>query len=265
PPPPSIIIPTTKPAHHHHYQAPPLPPALPTTVINHRPHSPPLPQTTTTTTNHQPILNSSFYFDHMRKQSESKLLGLAIEAVFGSDGGGRIGWGTKIDGGGGGIGLSGRDINSKVTLNERMSNYVFVVYRLAVATVVMALFAIVLDRNTRPKMTKSVFIKLLLLALLEPVIGQIFYFLGMKATTATFSVAMCNVLPAITFVMAFILSKTAPKPLSDASKYTTKSFDPLGNAKIVTIPGPKSSDGNVFLPNMELMIARSQVDLQIYA
>ncbi|PWA83995.1 Drug/metabolite transporter [Artemisia annua] len=32
----------------------------------------------------------------------------------------------------------------------------------------------------RPKMTKSsIFIKLMLLALLEPVIGQIFYFLGM--------------------------------------------------------------------------------------
>nr|GFA15786.1 putative reverse transcriptase domain-containing protein [Tanacetum cinerariifolium] len=35
--------------------------------------------------------------------------------------------------------------------------------------------------------------------------------------------------------------------------------------KLLTISGPKGSDGNVFLPNTELVIARSQVDLRIYA
>ncbi|PWA93998.1 Drug/metabolite transporter [Artemisia annua] len=103
------------------------------------------------------------------------------------------------------FGLAGMDVISKVALNEGMSNYVFVVYRHAVATIVMAPFAIVLDKKIRPKMTKSIFIKLMLLGILEPVIDQNFYFLGMKATTATFAVSMCNVLPAITFVMAFIL------------------------------------------------------------
>ncbi|GJY60128.1 WAT1-related protein, partial [Tanacetum coccineum] len=103
------------------------------------------------------------------------------------------------------FGLAGMDVISKVALNEGMSNYVFVVYRHAVATIVMAPFAIVLDKKIRPKMTKPIFIKLMLLALLEPVIDQNLYFQGMKATTATFAVSMCNVLPAITFVMAFIL------------------------------------------------------------
>jgi drug/metabolite transporter (DMT)-like permease len=37
------------------------------------------------------------------------------------------------------------------------------------------------------------------------VIDQNLYFLGMKYTTATFAVAMFNVLPAITFVVAWIL------------------------------------------------------------
>ncbi|KAD5803164.1 hypothetical protein E3N88_14524 [Mikania micrantha] len=97
------------------------------------------------------------------------------------------------------------DVISKVALNEGMSNYVFVVYRHAVATVTMAPFAMVLDKKVRPKMTKSIFVKLMLLALLEPVIDQNLYFLGMKATTATFAVSMCNVLPAITFIMACIL------------------------------------------------------------
>ncbi|KAI3683759.1 hypothetical protein L1987_84274 [Smallanthus sonchifolius] len=103
------------------------------------------------------------------------------------------------------FGLAGMDVISKVALNEGMSNYVFVVYRHVVATIAMAPFAMVLDKKIRPKMTKSIFVKLMLLALLEPVIDQNLYFLGMKATTATFAVSMCNVLPAITFVMAFIL------------------------------------------------------------
>ncbi|XP_071719337.1 WAT1-related protein At2g37460-like [Rutidosis leptorrhynchoides] len=103
------------------------------------------------------------------------------------------------------FGLAGMDIISKVALNEGMSNYVFVVYRHAAAFIVMAPFAIVLDKKIRPKMTISTFVKLMALALLEPVIDQNLYILGLKATTATFAVSMCNVLPAITFVIACIL------------------------------------------------------------
>ncbi|KAK4772873.1 hypothetical protein SAY87_027892 [Trapa incisa] len=103
------------------------------------------------------------------------------------------------------FGLAGMDIICKAALNEGMSNYVLVVYRHAVATIVMAPFAIILDRKTRPKMTLPIFIKLMVLSLLEPVIDQNLYFLGMKHTTATFAAAMCNILPAITFVMACIL------------------------------------------------------------
>lgn len=45
------------------------------------------------------------------------------------------------------FGLAGMDILSKAALNEGMSNYVFVVYRHAIATIVIAPFAIVLDRS----------------------------------------------------------------------------------------------------------------------
>ncbi|XP_051131582.1 WAT1-related protein At2g37460-like [Andrographis paniculata] len=101
-------------------------------------------------------------------------------------------------------GFAGMDIISKAALNEGMSNFVFVVYRHAVATIVMAPFAFILDKKIRPKMTLTIFGKLLLLGLLEPVIDQNLYFLGMKYTTATFAAAMANVLPAITFLMAWL-------------------------------------------------------------
>ncbi|XP_039055579.1 WAT1-related protein At2g37460-like isoform X2 [Hibiscus syriacus] len=82
------------------------------------------------------------------------------------------------------VGYAGMDILSKAALNQGMSNYALVVYRHAIATVVMAPFAALLDK---------------------PVIDQNLYYLGMKYTTATFATAMYNILPAITFVMAWIL------------------------------------------------------------
>ncbi|CAI9762043.1 unnamed protein product [Fraxinus pennsylvanica] len=97
------------------------------------------------------------------------------------------------------------DVLSKAALNEGMSNYVFVVYRHAIATIVIAPFALILDKKMRPKMTLSIFGQIMLLGLLEPVIDQNLYFLGMKYTTATFAAAMCNILPAITLVMACFL------------------------------------------------------------
>ncbi|KAH0979774.1 hypothetical protein GBA52_006951 [Prunus armeniaca] len=102
------------------------------------------------------------------------------------------------------FGYAGMSIISKFALNRGMSQHVLVVYRHAVATVFIAPFAIVFDRKVRPKMTFSVFTKILLLGLLEPVIDQNLFYTGMKLTTATFTSAMCNVLPAFAFIMAWI-------------------------------------------------------------
>ncbi|KAI7981002.1 Kinesin-like protein KIN-4A [Camellia lanceoleosa] len=41
---------------------------------------------------------------------------------------------------------------------------------------------------------------------LEPVIDQNLFYTGMKYTTATFATAMCNIVPAMFFLMAWILS-----------------------------------------------------------
>ena len=100
------------------------------------------------------------------------------------------------------FGLAGMDILSKAALNQGMSNYVLVVYRHAVATIVIAPFALIFDkycpslplrflhwhfikqftcmhevtlniwgfsfhRKVRPKMTIPVFAKLIVLSLLE--------------------------------------------------------------------------------------------------
>ncbi|KAI3468740.1 hypothetical protein Pfo_025403 [Paulownia fortunei] len=103
------------------------------------------------------------------------------------------------------FGCAGFAIVAKAALNQGSSHYTFSVYRNAIAAVLFAPFALVLERKIRPRMTLSVFIKILLLSLFDPVIGQNLFYAGMKYTTATFSAAMCNLLPALTFLMAWIL------------------------------------------------------------
>ncbi|XP_019172014.1 PREDICTED: WAT1-related protein At2g37460 [Ipomoea nil] len=138
------------------------------------------------------------------------------------------------------FGLAGMDIISKVALNEGMSNYVFVVYRHAVATLVIAPFAIILDKKQRPKMTLAIFAKLVLLSILEPVIDQNLYFIGMKYTTATFAAAMCNVLPAITFIMAciFRLEKVKIKSIRSQAKIFGTLATVAGAMMMTLLRGP---------------------------
>nr|WDS62669.1 WAT1-related protein [Piper nigrum] len=102
------------------------------------------------------------------------------------------------------FGYAGMNIITKVSLNRGMSHYVLVVYRHAFATAVIAPFAIILERKVRPKMTFTIFIQIFALALLGPVIDQNFYYAGLKFTSPTFSCAMSNMLPAMTFVMAIL-------------------------------------------------------------
>ncbi|CAA6653963.1 unnamed protein product [Spirodela intermedia] len=102
------------------------------------------------------------------------------------------------------FGYAGMNIITKVSLNGGMSHYVLVVYRHAFATLSIAPFALILERKVRPKMTLSVFLQIFVLAMLGPVIDQNFYYAGLKFTSPTFSCAMSNILPAMTFVLAVI-------------------------------------------------------------
>ncbi|XP_030520412.2 WAT1-related protein At5g07050-like [Rhodamnia argentea] len=102
------------------------------------------------------------------------------------------------------FGYAGMNIITKVSLNRGMSHYVLVVYRHAFATAVIAPFALILERKVRPKMTFAVFMQIFVLGLLGPVIDQNLYYAGLKFTSPTFSCAMSNMLPAMTFVMAVL-------------------------------------------------------------
>ncbi|KAI3517329.1 hypothetical protein L1887_16543 [Cichorium endivia] len=128
----------------------------------------------------------------------------------------------------------------KSALNKGLNHYTFAVYRNAVAALSFGPLAFFLERKIRPKMTVSVFLKIILPGLLEPVIDQNLFYLGMKYTTATFASAMCNILPAITFVMAWMLrlEKVKMKSLHSQVKIIG-TLVTIGGAMIMTlITGP---------------------------
>lgn len=102
------------------------------------------------------------------------------------------------------FGYAGMYIITMIGMKRGLSHWILVVYRHATATLVIAPFALAFERKIRPKLTRSVLLKVLLLGLLEPVIDQNLYFLGMTYTSATYASAIVNVLPALTFVMALI-------------------------------------------------------------
>lgn len=136
------------------------------------------------------------------------------------------------------FGYAGSAIIAKSALNHGMSHFTFAVYRNAFATIVFAPFALLLERKIRPKMTISIFLKIMLLGLVEPVIDQNLYYTGLRYTTATFATAMCNVLPALTFLLAWILrlERVNIKRLPSQAKIvgTTVTF---GGAMIMTLIG----------------------------
>lgn len=102
------------------------------------------------------------------------------------------------------FGYAGMYIITMIGMKRGLSHWILVVYRHLTATLVIAPFAFAFERKIRPKMTRSVLLKVLLLGLLEPVIDQNLYFLGMSITSATYASAIVNVLPALTFVLALI-------------------------------------------------------------
>ncbi|KAL4575116.1 hypothetical protein LXL04_021957 [Taraxacum kok-saghyz] len=134
------------------------------------------------------------------------------------------------------LGYAINNLLVKSALDEGLNPYTFSVYRNIAAAVAFGPFALYFERKIRTRMTFSVFWKISLLALLEPVMDQILYYTGMKYTTATFAIAMCNVLPALTFVMAWIfrLEKVNVKKLHSQGKILGTLIT-VGGAMVMTL------------------------------
>ncbi|PIA47339.1 hypothetical protein AQUCO_01400185v1 [Aquilegia coerulea] len=134
------------------------------------------------------------------------------------------------------VGFAGMFIVTMLCLKRGLSHYVLVVYRHAAATIAVAPFAFIFERKIRPKMTLKTFLKIMALGLIEPVIDQNLYYLGLQYTSATFASAMFNILPAITFIMAIIfrLERVSLKSIHSQAKIVG-TIVTLGGAMIMTL------------------------------
>jgi len=134
------------------------------------------------------------------------------------------------------FGNAGLVIIAKAALNRGMNHYTFATYRNLIAALVIAPFALFFERKGRPKLTFLVFIKIMLLGFLEPVVDQNLYYAGMKYTTATFAAAMCNIIPAMTFLMAWAcrLEKVNIKKIHSIGKIVG-TLVTVGGAMIMTV------------------------------
>ncbi|KAG6655535.1 hypothetical protein CIPAW_05G223500 [Carya illinoinensis] len=128
------------------------------------------------------------------------------------------------------FGLAGSTyIFSMVSLNHGMSRYVFIVYRNAIAALVLAPFALFFGlsylmsrrHKTRPKMTYPVLMQIAVLGVLELLLDQGFTYLAMKYTSASFASAIMNAVPSVTFIIAVIL------------RYRVKIKEVQGQAKVI--------------------------------
>ncbi|XP_077239682.1 uncharacterized protein LOC143880576 [Tasmannia lanceolata] len=115
---------------------------------------------------------------------------------------------------------AGMALFSKAAINEGMSPYVFVVYRQAIATLVLAPFAYFLERKKAPPLPYTVLCKIFFTALVGITLSSTLYYVALNCTSATFAATTTNAIPVITFIMAALLrmEKISTKHLYGVAK-----------------------------------------------
>ncbi|XVE77368.1 hypothetical protein DITRI_Ditri13aG0056600 [Diplodiscus trichospermus] len=90
----------------------------------------------------------------------------------------------------------------KKILDEGVSHIIILMYRQAISAVSMAPIAFFTERKSRPKLTARIICQLFVNALIGATLTQYLFLLGLDYTSATFSCAFLNMVPAITFILA---------------------------------------------------------------
>ncbi|KAJ8764458.1 hypothetical protein K2173_006198 [Erythroxylum novogranatense] len=103
------------------------------------------------------------------------------------------------------LGYAGNHVILRAALNLGISKLVFPVYRNVIALVLLAPLAYFLEKKERPILTTSVLIQLILIGFVGITSNQVFYLVGLDNTSPTFSSAIENAVPALTFVFAILL------------------------------------------------------------
>ncbi|KAA8526050.1 hypothetical protein F0562_007850 [Nyssa sinensis] len=90
-------------------------------------------------------------------------------------------------------------------LNNGMNPLVFVAYRQVIAALILAPFAFIWERNQGAPLSFGLFCKIFLLALCGPTVSLDLYFMALRFNSATFTSAIFNTIPVVTFIISILL------------------------------------------------------------
>ncbi|XP_062030196.1 WAT1-related protein At1g25270-like isoform X1 [Rosa rugosa] len=97
---------------------------------------------------------------------------------------------------------TGVNLFYKLAANDGMDIRIIIAYRFSFATVFLAPIALFVERKSRPKLTRVVLLQAFLSGLLGGALSQNLYIASLALTSATFALAISQLIPAITFVLA---------------------------------------------------------------
>ncbi|KAL1220690.1 WAT1-related protein [Cardamine amara subsp. amara] len=92
----------------------------------------------------------------------------------------------------------------KKALDVGVNHMIIGAYRMAISAFILAPFAYLLERKTRPEITFRLMVDHFISGLLGASLMQFFFLLGLSYTSATVTCALVSMLPAITFALALI-------------------------------------------------------------
>ncbi|XP_052203452.1 WAT1-related protein At1g43650-like [Diospyros lotus] len=100
---------------------------------------------------------------------------------------------------------AGRSLFNKAAISNGMNPYVFVAYGQAFASVVLAPFAIFFESHQFASLSFNLLCKIFFVSLFGLTVSFNLNSLSMDYVSATFTMAISNTVPAITFIMALLL------------------------------------------------------------
>ncbi|CAL5195234.1 unnamed protein product [Lathyrus oleraceus] len=139
--------------------------------------------------------------------------------------------------------FAGMTLGTRIALLEGLSPRVFVVYRCAFATIVLAPLAYLSSRRNSASCSLNLrsFSLIFITSLIGITVNQNLYLEGLYLTSSSVGSAICNLLPAITFIIAAIvgMEKVNIRSLRTIAKIVGTIICVGGAVAIALLKGPK--------------------------
>ncbi|KAM0943373.1 putative EamA domain-containing protein [Dioscorea sansibarensis] len=134
-------------------------------------------------------------------------------------------------------------IFAKEAFTEGMSIIVFIVYRQAIASLLLIPTSIILNRGKIEQLALELkgFLLVFLTSLVGPTMNLYLYYNGLDLSSSSLAGAVCNTVPAVTFLMALVfgVEKLKPKSLRTFAKIFGTLICVVGAVCMALYKGPR--------------------------